>query len=375
MGMLGHGTTLVNAVVTFSCSLLSLIGSVFIILSYLIVRTKSTPKTAFLILHLALSDFFWFLAAAVLSGFWLTGDSNVPDPICLIVSPTIIFTRMASLFWTVMISFNVLMSVQKRKWFWKSQERNFDGYRMRYYALICVFALPGTVLNMAKQYASRDNADLGCSPRYEPLGVWYEILFPEVLPIMFAFCCNMYVFFSVRHRMAKAPVPQSVRKKRKRIMYHYVIVCILCWIPTILLYLMEIGGVHSPSLEIVARTSLYISGFLNFLVFGLQDPHLNRSFFVICKYLGLSNFFFNIQYSSLKSSDVEKSVMFNFNEGDMKDTNSKRSDISRIRKLSREDKQALYSDRPDLDPNFKLPVSSKRKKSKGGGSTSGGGGV
>lgn len=79
----------------------------------------------------------------------------------------------------------------------------------------------------------------------------------------------------VRSHMSKREFPQSVRKRRKRIMYHYVIVCILCWAPTIFTYLLEICQVHSPVMEIVARASLYSSGFFNFLVFGMQvlcDP-------------------------------------------------------------------------------------------------------
>lgn len=354
------GVTFANAAITCSCAYLSLTGSVFIFLSYMIVRTRNTPKCASLIVNLAISDFLWFCAAAVVSSFWLSGNGDVPDAVCYIASPIIIFMRMASLFWTVIISFNVLMSVQNRKWFYRTQEDEWEGYRWKYFAVIGFFALPGTLMSMVRQYSNPANAGLGCNPRYEPLGLWYEVLFTEALPIILAFVCNLIVFFSVRARMSNAPVPQSVRKKRKRVMYHYVIVCILCWIPTIVLYLMEIGGLHLPILEIVARTSLYLSGFLNFLVFGMQDPHLYRSFFVIMRALGFSS-----SISTLKNCDVDKSVMFQ-DEAIARGAEAKRvkRDVYlRSRKLSKEDKIALYSERPDLHPDFRTSRP-RRKKSR-----------
>jgi len=70
--------------------------------------------------------------------------------------------------------------------------------------------------------------------------------------------------------MNQKAFPQSVRKRRRRIMYHYVIVCIMCWTPTMVFYIAEIAGLHSAALEIVARGSLYLTGFFNFLVFGMQ---------------------------------------------------------------------------------------------------------
>jgi hypothetical protein len=263
-------TSLVNSLVTICCSYLSLIGSILVLLSYFIARSKSTPKAAYLILHLAASDFFWFLASATQSTFWMVGDGSVPTDVCYICGPTVIFTRMASLLWTCAISFDVLMSVNKRKWSWKSQEKSWEWYKHRYYFIIFLFSFPGALLSMIKQHSSAANSNLGCDPGYEKLGLWYEVFFSEVFPIVLGFSCNLYVYFQIRKKMSQSAFPQSVRKRRKRIMYHYIIVCILCWIPTIIFYFVELIGFHVPALEIVGRTSLYLSGFLNFLVFGMQ---------------------------------------------------------------------------------------------------------
>ena len=262
-------TAYADAIVTFCFSYMSLIGSVLVLASYCVARRKSTSKTALLILHLAFSDFVWFLSSGLQATLWLTVE-YVPAGLCYVCSPVMIFTRMASLMWTCVISFNVLMSVDKRRWNWQGEQNTWQLYRRRYYLIIFLVASPAAIINVIKQHSVSGSSRLGCSPDYEPLGVWYEVLFPELLPIMLGFLFNVYVYLKVRGKMSKAAYPQSVRKRRKRIMYHYIIVCILCWVPTVASYFVELMGYESPELEIVARACLYASGFLNFLVFGMQ---------------------------------------------------------------------------------------------------------
>lgn len=262
-------------ITTLTCSLLSLVGSILVLLSYLVARTRAASKTAQLILHLAASDFFWFFAACLISACWIFNNGQVPMFICALCTPVITFTRLASLLWTCIISFNVWMSVEKRHWLikQKSQQQNTFGsawtvQRWKYYLVIFIIASPATVLTIIKQYSS--DIAVGCSAGYEPLGVWYEVLFPEVLPIVLGFLFTVYVYLKVRGRISRSAYPQSVRKRRKRIMYHYIIVCILSWVPTVVSYFVEIAGHHSAVLEIISRACLYSSGLMNFLVFGLQ---------------------------------------------------------------------------------------------------------
>lgn len=181
-------TTFALALVTFICSYLSVFGSILVLMAYYIARTKSMPRTANLIIHLAVSDFIWFALSAIESTFWITNDGIVPSNLCYISSPTIIFMRMASLLWTCVISFNVLMSVKKRKWLWQGQDKAWQLYRRRYYLGILILAIPGALINIIKQHVS-NNSKLGCSPEYEPLGRWYEVLFPELLPICIGGIC------------------------------------------------------------------------------------------------------------------------------------------------------------------------------------------
>lgn len=57
-------------------------------------------------------------------------------------------------------------------------------------------------------------------------------------------------------------------------MYNYIIVCIICWSPTLLLYVVALARYSNTIMDVAARTSLYVSGFLNFLVYGMQDRYL-----------------------------------------------------------------------------------------------------
>jgi hypothetical protein len=190
---------------TFVCSILSLLGSLIVISSYQIARTKSRPKAAQLIHNLALTDFFWFLASLTMSSFWLIDpesvDKSVPSFVCFLVTPTISFTRLGSLVWTCAVSFDVYMSVNRRHWDWKDEEDRWNQYRRRYIIIVLVLALPATLINLVTQHLSKENHNLGCSPGYEKLGNWVIVVFTEVVPIMMGFICNVSVFILVRRRM------------------------------------------------------------------------------------------------------------------------------------------------------------------------------
>ena len=57
-------------------------------------------------------------------------------------------------------------------------------------------------------------------------------------------------------------------------MYNYIIVCIACWSPTLLLYIIALAAYSNAYLDMLARTCLYLTGLLNFLVYGMQDRYL-----------------------------------------------------------------------------------------------------
>ena len=247
--------TYIESWVTFSCSCVSWLGSILVLCSYLVASTKSNVKAAQLIRNLALTDFLWFTCSIVMSTFWISdgGDGVVPPGVCWVVAPFLMYLRMASLLWTCAISFDVLMSVKKRNWF--GDQLEWQTFRQKYYLLVYLLPFPGAFATVVQNFLEK--APLGCDAGYEPIGSWALTFFTELLPITLGFMCNIFVFMQVRSRMALKAFPQSVRKRRRLVMYHYMVVCILCWTPTMFFYVAEIAGIHNPALELTARTSLY----------------------------------------------------------------------------------------------------------------------
>lgn len=212
---------------------------------------------------------------------------------------------------------------------------------MYYYLALLFLAAPISILTIVKQH-SGGNQNLGCDSSFEKLGDWYEVLATEILPICIGFFFNVFVCARVYGKMASKAYPLSVRKRRRRIMYHYSIVCVVCWSPTIIFYFMQVGGIYNFYFALFTRATLYLTGFFNFLIFGRQDPHLRKSFdyvlYVACQCTS--------QNSMLIDKDVQKSVMF--------DEAAIISESRKMKRLSVSDKIVLYKNRPDLDPTNSL---------------------
>lgn len=237
--------------------------------SYYNARSVTKPRAAILILNLAIADFCWFLAAVLQASFWVLAGppgepGKVPIAICYVASPAIALFRLASLFWTCIIAYDVHQSVKSRKMVFEA-----DNSIYIYAAIAYGIALPSALVTLIKQ-STEDQKDLGCSAQYENIGNVYEVLFMELIPIIIGFCANIYVFTSVCGKLSSRTFPHSVRKRRRKVMYHYTIVCIVCWAPTIVFYLSELSNNHYDGLEVFSRGCLYITGFLNFLMFGMQ---------------------------------------------------------------------------------------------------------
>jgi hypothetical protein len=277
------------ALVTGACASLSLVGSLLVIAAYCIARSsRADPRAAKLIRNLAIADLLWFSAVFVEAIFWIfTGPEGevgeVPDALCYIFSPVITVSRVSSLMWTSVVAFDVLESVTKRSFFAHPSSSSSAGKQggggsggwacgrgtdLRYYLFVYGFSLPGGVATIVVH--SWKQSGFGCSAGYESIGGWYEVVLYELIPILLGFCFNLYVFWRVRLRMAQRAFPLSVRKRRRRVMFNYIRVCIVCWTPLMAFYLLEMAGVHSPLFNVISRGLLYLTGFFNFLIFGMQ---------------------------------------------------------------------------------------------------------
>ena len=273
MGGLSHNLVLrLDTFGTALCSALSLLGSMMVMISFWNVKSiSSKPRAARLILNLAIADCVWFTASLIQASFWVFAGSygepgHVPEGVCIVCSPLVTLSRISSLLWTCVIAFEAVQVVNKRKWLFEVEGSRFYDYA--YLVFVYALALPGAIVSVIKQHTG--NSNLGCDPDFEKIGNWYEILFVELIPIAIGFTINLYAFFQLRKTLSSRAFPRSVRKRRKRVMYHYIKICMLCWGPTIVFYILEICQVHVALLEVVSRILLYTTGFFNFLVFGMQ---------------------------------------------------------------------------------------------------------
>jgi hypothetical protein len=340
----------VQAFVTGLCTTLSFLGSILVIVAYYIAKSKTNPKAARLIRNLAVADCIWFASVFIQAIFWIfTGPPGetgvVPTGLCYVLSPTVTISRVSSLMWTCVVAFDVLESVTKRSWF-SSNKAESAWEDWRYFVFVYAFSLPGGIASIAIHLTKQ--TDFGCGAGYEPLGTWYEVLFYELAPILIGFLCNLFVFWKVRIRMGKRAFPLSVRKRRRRIMFNYIRVCIICWIPMMMFYFLEIVGVRSALLQVMARGLLYLTGFFNFLVFGMQDVYLKPSFQVCMESLCCVTFGQRAG-ESLMTKHLEKTVMFADENKLNADIIKDKKHLYRHHRLSREDKAMLYKLRPDLN--------------------------
>lgn len=98
----------IDSYVTFTGSILSVIGSLLVV-----IFSHTERKKTRLIRNLAITDLVWFFASLVISCFWIS-QKKVPQGVCFVLSPLINFTRIASLIWTCAISWDVYKSLHDR---------------------------------------------------------------------------------------------------------------------------------------------------------------------------------------------------------------------------------------------------------------------
>ena len=259
---------------TLCCSTLSLIGSTCIIVSFVTVKRQSkqsSPRSARMILNLALSDFVWFLAAFIQACFWFfsgpVGEVGVPPPgVCWILGPLLNLCRISSLLWTSVIAFEALKSVTRRKWL--TDKDKLLKYDIYYFSFVYGLALPSAIHLVYFQHRFNENA--GCRAEYEHIGNEIAILLTEFLPIAFGFLLNIYSFYKVKRKMASRAFPKSVRNRRRRVMMYYLGVCVVCWAPTMVHYGYALIFGTSRVIEVLARCLLYLTGLFNFFVFGIN---------------------------------------------------------------------------------------------------------
>ena len=372
---MGYSFDLTEAYLTGTLSFLSLVGSLLVLVSYWIASRKSSPKTSSkLIRNLAISDAVWFLATLIEAAYWTLytdddgGPGDVPDVVCFIFAPLQSYGRMTSLFWTCCISYDLYKCIERRAL--QSVKHNkiqkvkldtLDGisvsssssqiYRFccddkyyKFYFFVNIFSLPGPIITMIYHHTSSEK-NLGCQAGYESIGSWYMVSFVELFPITIGFILNIFMFVKIRIAMNSPHYPLSVKNRRRNVMYNYILVGIACWSPTLLGYIVALAGVSNAYVDIFSRSCLYLTGLLNFLVYGMQDRYLKESFRYLLTSCGCGRC---VKRSArpLKRNYQEKTVMF---EESVQDREKEKNSIFKYHRLSEDQKSTLYASRPDLN--------------------------
>lgn len=227
-----HSFELTEAYITGVLSLLSFLGSILVLVSYVVAIRKTSPNTASrLIRNLAISDAVWFLSTLIEAGVWVAGakdgeTGDVPNELCYVVAPLVMYGRMTSLFWTCCISYDLLNSIErreretgKREAGQKSIDETEDsaptssccaGY-IHFYIFVNSFSLPGPLITMIQVHTSANDADVGCSAGYEELGSWYLVAAADLIPVMIGFFINIFIFLRIRAKMNSPNYPLVCR--------------------------------------------------------------------------------------------------------------------------------------------------------------------
>lgn len=349
--------------VTLCCCALSLLGSILVLSSYAIAASGTSRNIAAdLIKNLSACDLIWFTVAGSEAIIWLTvsgknghESGQVPAEYCYVAAPLGNYARMASLMWTCCISYDVLMATVYRNWYREMSRTKVQKYRVGYHLFVNFWALPqllGTAI-LQQDYQSDDDGVYGCRAETES-GVPNWLVSIEFVPILLGLAFNIIVLWRVSGRMKKRRYPLSVRKRRKRIMYYYVLAALICWLPTVILYILSLVGQSYVALDLISRGLLYSSGLVNFIIFGMNDPHLLKSFRIVLSKLGCSCLIRAEARGVPAKYDWEvKNVMFADDREGNADRNKGKTHIMRYGRLSRSDKEALYHHRPDLNHSSK----------------------
>src|SRR3546814_3104371 len=97
---------------------------------------------------------------------------------------------------------------------------------MKYFIFVFSLSVPCAIMSLVKQ-VNHDEM-YGCAIKYEPLGPEWAIVLFEIIPLLVGFLVIVLVYMALRSSMSSA-FPQSVRERRRQMMYHYVLVGIVCW--------------------------------------------------------------------------------------------------------------------------------------------------
>ena len=263
--------------VRLTCSCLSLLGSLFIILVYFsVARFRSEPSFR-LILYLSLSDLFFSTGM-----FFSTNDTEQGSPLCPIQAVIISFFGTATVLWTVIIATHSYAQIKRAS---RAKDAESTGVLSELEALLLCFGLAAVLTVLPFSTDSYGEKIEWCwvtpSRGRSAAIVWQLVQF--YIPLWTAFAINFYCSIGFR-REYLAMVGQLVgvdeKERRKQVkkarhMQWYPWVLFACWIAGTVNQLYNFSDPDGERVELWLAVLHFglgsLQGMGNALVYGFND--------------------------------------------------------------------------------------------------------
>ena len=355
---------------TLVLSLLSALGSGYIVVAFLHAQKWSDPRAARLVFFLGVFNLIW---ACAYFGTAVSALARAPLLNCAAFEMTSAVSVNLSMVWSCVIAFDLLLRV------WRGEGASFQrwrlnraraverGYLFGSMLLAGMLTWPNFVLD--SEHASSDR--WRCQLMFGD-GVRSNRNLAKLAGPLLAFAFNLVAWVLVAHDSQGRQVRCAnvvVRERWRQRMSRFLLVFVITWAARVANLLANV--LHAPlvctrALTLAEILTFPLGGFLNAIVYG-NHPWLRRS----CKTCLVFYGCFDKRCPCLRSTDAtfasvgnEKDVRFSFNDGsssagsgipppglgwsDAFDADAPRRE-ARDFLLCSEDKLALFALRPDLD--------------------------
>jgi len=260
-----HQIWIIDKVSMVSCGL-GMLGSLFMVVTYILFKEIRGEFSSKIICLLSLSD---FMASLLWFPF-----THTQRPYCLALSVGLQFFLSASFFWTLAISVSLLYAFYSNRF-------EHLMLKLRYYNLIC-WGIPFFFVILTTLFGKYTNYGVWCFIATDSL---FRLLY--YIPLVVVFLINSTVFIAVRVQMARHR--QSIDSRMNVIVSFYLVAFLVSQLPAV------VNGfqhyVISPDkpvfvLYVIIAALQPLQGFLNGLVYGFNEGFMAQYIYFMEKHCG-----------------------------------------------------------------------------------------
>lgn len=244
--------------VTVSC-VLSIIGSIFIIVCYL--SFQKLKNFAFkIIIYLQIADLIYNISFIISPIFQSSTQASQPNAICSIQGVLLQFSQLSSFFWAGIISLNIYITSVKLI----AQPQNYSK------AFIFIgYALPMLIALIPLTTSSYNEVYFYCWISGAHETIYTTLLY--TVPLWFTLFYIIFVLFRVKRYFISLGLEHEGRQFYKRTVFYPLILLIANGLPTIHRTVILMGVDPPDVLFIIDNVLTNLQGILNALNYGLND--------------------------------------------------------------------------------------------------------